>query len=46
MNWVEELFDYGNQIGVEAGMIFGIKKMVFNSNDFATIVCTSYSAAP
>lgn len=46
MNWVEELFDYGNQIGIEAGMIFGLKKMVFNSIDFATIVCTSYSAAP
>lgn len=46
MNWVEELFDYGNQIGVSSGMIFGLKKMVFNSSDFATIVCTSYSAAP
>jgi N4-gp56 family major capsid protein len=46
MNWVEELFDYENQLGVSAGMIFGLKKMVFNSKDFATIVATSYAPAP
>ena len=45
MFWVEELFDYGNQLGVSAGMIFGIKKFVFNSADFATIVCASYAPA-
>src|SRR5258708_36456997 len=26
--WVEELFDYGNQLGVSAGLIFGMKKAV------------------
>ena len=46
MNWVEELFDYGNQIGIEAGMIFGLKKMVFNSQDFATITASSYCPSP
>ena len=45
MTWVEELFDYGNQLGVSAGLIFGIKKMVFNSADFATIVTATYAAA-
>lgn len=38
MSWVEELFDYGNQLGVSAGLIGGLKKTVFNSQDFATIV--------
>lgn len=46
MDWVEELFDYGNQIGVEAGMIWGLKKMVFNSNDFSTIVVTTSAPKP
>jgi len=43
MTWVEELFDYGNQLGVSAGAIFGIKKLVFNSADFGTIVMSSYA---
>jgi N4-gp56 family major capsid protein len=45
MSWVEELFDYGNQLGVSAGMIFGLKKVRFNSLDFGTIVVSSYAAA-
>lgn len=46
MSWVEELFDYGNQLGIEAGMIFGLKKFVFNSADFSTIVVSSYAPSP
>jgi len=45
-NWVEQLFDYGNQLGVAGGMIAGLKKTVFNSADFGTIVLASYAAAP
>jgi N4-gp56 family major capsid protein len=45
VKWVEELFDYENQLGVSAGMIFGIKKMVFNSADFSTIVMSGYAPA-
>jgi len=45
MTWVEELFDYGNQLGVSAGMIFGAKKMVFNSQDFGVINIATYAAA-
>lgn len=45
MKWVEELFDYGNQLGVSAGMTFGIKKAVFNSADFGTIVVPTYAVA-
>lgn len=45
MSWVEELFDYENQLGVAAGMIYGMKKTVFNSEDFGTIVVPTYAAA-
>jgi N4-gp56 family major capsid protein len=41
--WVEELFDYENELGVSAGLIFGLKKAVFNSLDYATIVMASYA---
>lgn len=44
-DWNEELFDYGNQLGVEAGAIYGLKKLRFNSSDFSTIVVSTYSNA-
>jgi N4-gp56 family major capsid protein len=43
--WVEESFDYGNQLGVSAGAIFGLKKTRFNSKDFATFVAATYTPA-
>ena len=46
MTWKEEHFDYGNQLGVAAGMIFGLKKTIFNSSDFSTIVLSGYAPAP
>lgn len=46
MNWVEELFDYNNQLGVAAGMIAGMKKTQFNSLDFGTIVFSTYAPQP
>ena len=45
MSWNEDTFDYGNQLGVEAGMIFGMKKTRFNSIDFATIAISGYAPA-
>lgn len=39
----EETFDYGRQLGVNALNIFGMKKTVFNSNDFAALVVSSYA---
>lgn len=42
MSWVEEVFDYGNQLGVSAGCIFGLKKTIYNSEDFS---CVSIFAA-
>lgn len=46
MSWVEETFDYGNQLGVAAGMIFGMKKTQFNASDFATVVFSTFSPQP
>ena len=46
MSWVEELFDYENQLGVAAGMICGVKKTVFNGVDFGTIVLSGYAPSP
>ena len=45
MTWVEEFFDYGNQLGVSAGCIFGIKKNQFNSTDFGTVVIATAARA-
>lgn len=45
-NWYEELFDYGNQFGVAGGMIAGLKKAVFNSIDFGTVVVSTRAVAP
>jgi N4-gp56 family major capsid protein len=45
MSWQEKLFDYGNQLGVKAGAIFGLKKAQFNSQDFGTIVASTYAAS-
>lgn len=43
--WVEEEFDYGRELGISAQGLFGIKKAVFNSQDFGTIVCPTYAVA-
>jgi hypothetical protein len=45
-SWVEESFDYGNQLGVSAGSIFGLKKTRFNSQDYACFVAATYTPAP
>lgn len=45
-SWVEESFDYGNQLGVSAGSIFGLKKTRFNSQDYAAFVASTYTPAP
>ena len=38
------MFAYGNLLGISAGSIFGIKKAVFNSKDFASMVVSTYAA--
>ena len=42
-DWVEEMFDYGNMLGIAAGSIFGIKKAVFNSKDFGTMNISTFA---
>jgi N4-gp56 family major capsid protein len=44
-SWKEELFDFGNQLGIAAGSIFGVKKSVFNSKDFGVIALDTYAIA-
>jgi N4-gp56 family major capsid protein len=44
MSWVEEMFDYKNQLGVLAGCIGGMVKTRFNGSDFATVVMSTYAA--
>ena len=46
MSWVEDKFDYGNQLGVSAGMIFGVKKLQINGSDLASIVISTHAEAP
>lgn len=45
-SWKEEEFDYGNQLGISAGTIYGLKKTVFNSQDFGVLVAPSYAVSP
>ncbi|WP_050384576.1 N4-gp56 family major capsid protein [Bradyrhizobium pachyrhizi] len=41
--WVEELFDYERELGVSAQTVWGIKKSVYNAQDFGTIVVPTYA---
>ena len=45
MSWYEESDDYGNEKGISAGMIFGVKKTRFNSKDYGVICISSYAAS-
>jgi len=41
MSWVEKTFDYGNQLGVAAGQIYGVQRAAFASKDFGVIQYTT-----
>ena len=43
VRWYEELLDAGNQLRITAGMIWGCKKTIFNSEDYATIVVSTFA---
>jgi N4-gp56 family major capsid protein len=45
LSWYEELDDFGNEMAIAAGAIFGLKKTRFNSQDYGTFVISSYSRA-
>lgn len=40
--WLEELRDFGRQIGIGISWIWGLKKVVFNSADFGVQVIDTY----
>jgi N4-gp56 family major capsid protein len=43
--WNEELLDHKRKLEVFAGSIWGLKKTVFDSADFGTVVVSTYAAA-
>lgn len=43
--WNEELLDHKRKLEVSAWSIWGLKKSVFNSADFGTLVISTYAAA-
>lgn len=45
LKWVEELLDGHNILRATAGSIFGMKKLVWNSEDFATVTVSSHEIA-
>jgi N4-gp56 family major capsid protein len=45
MKWNEEMFDYGNKLGVSAGTIYGLKKTQFNGSDFSVITVPHWAPA-
>ena len=37
MNWIEKTFDYGNQLGISAGKIYGVGISDYNNKDYGVI---------
>ncbi len=44
--WNERIIDYDNRRGVSYGKIFGVKKIVFNSEDYGVYVVSTNANAP
>ena len=44
-SWVEELFDFKNQLGVAAGCQAGLIKTRFNGSDYGTVVVPTWAVA-
>jgi len=43
VQWYEEILDAGNQLRVTAGLIWGVKKTIFNSRDYGVIVGSTWA---
>ena len=43
--WVEKTFDYERELGVSAQSLMGLKKTIFNSEDFGVITASTYAVA-
>lgn len=44
MDWEQEFFNYKKELGTNSHLMFGMKKSVFNSKDFATLAIETYAA--
>ena len=44
VRWYEELLDAGNQLRITAGMIWGARKTRFNSEDYGSMVVSTWAA--
>lgn len=42
--WVEKTFDYDRELGVSVQSIMGMKKTIFNSEDYGVITISTYAA--
>lgn len=42
--WVEKTFDYERELGVSAQGLMGMKKAIFNSEDFGCLTISTYAA--
>jgi N4-gp56 family major capsid protein len=41
--WLEELRDFGRQMGIGVSSVWGCKKVVFNANDFGALAIDCYA---
>lgn len=43
--WIEKTFDYERELGVSVQSLIGLKKTTFNSEDFGSVVISTWAAA-
>jgi N4-gp56 family major capsid protein len=43
--WVEKMFNYDKELGISVQSIMGLKKTIFNSEDYGVITISTYAAA-
>lgn len=43
--WIEKLFDYDNELGIALSFIFGMKRNIFDSESYGSILVSTYAAA-
>jgi N4-gp56 family major capsid protein len=42
-SWVEKGFDYDNELGISVGFIYGMKRSIFNSQAFGSLLVPTYA---
>ena len=43
--WVEKMFNYDKELGISVQSLMGLKKTIFNSEDYGVITISTYAAA-